>query len=120
MPSVANSALLLSLEAYSADNNIRRAVLTVSANVQGSDEGLLDRSKRLDPAEVFALTCVPGNKGTVIRCMAPLDVVAVSPGGTLAFKINSLFVFTDELTSLTFTNPAAVGTNPVRLRILQI
>lgn len=120
MPSIANTALLLQLEAYIAENNIRRGIQTVVANVQGGDSGLEDRSKLLAPAEAFTHTGLTNNKATVIKVSAPVTVDLTNADGTLTFTVASLFVFTDNITSLIITNPGAAGTTPVRLRILQI
>ena len=120
MPSIANSALLLQLETFFAENNIRRGIQTVAVNLQGGDSGLDDRSKLLAGQEVLAFTCLTGNKGTVIRCGAPLTVTLTNGLGSFTMTVASLMVLTSNITGLSITNPAATGTTPVRLRILQI
>jgi hypothetical protein len=119
MPSVKNSSLLLHLQVFQADNNIRRGIQTVATNVQASDEGIVDRTKVLDPLENFSFDCVPDNKVTVIRCSAPLDVTLVQGVNTLTFTVTSLLIFTDHVDDLSFSNLAIAGTDPVRLRITQ-
>lgn len=121
MPSLNNRALLLQLEAFVADNNIRRSVLTTATNALSIDGVLNDRSLNVAPAleTPLSIECVPNNKTTVFRCVGgPLTVSAKFGTNVLPveFEVLSMWVMSTPITELTVTNP---GSRVVQLRIIQ-
>lgn len=119
MPALSDRALLVELSLFSVDNNIRRGVLTVAANIPATDSAMLESSKILSPGESWTFTSLTVNKGTIVRTQGgPVNLVADNGPETWTMTINSLFVATSPLGDLTFTNPANATSN-VLVRVIQ-
>lgn len=119
MPTLSDRALLLELSLFSVDNNIRRGILTVAANIPATDSAMLESSRVLSPGESWTFSSLSVNKGTVIRTQGgPINLEVANATETWTMTINSLFVVTSPLGDLTFTNPA-LATSNVLVRVIQ-
>lgn len=118
MPSTNNQALLLDLQVFLATNNIRRGVLSVAINAATESNNFVEQTIDVAASGTKTYTCLTGNVCTVIRTSIPINVVVTKGIATFSFTINSLFVFTDSIDQILFTNPDA--TNIATLRLVQI
>lgn len=119
MPSLSNTALLLELNIFSVDNNIRRGVLAVAANIQATDAEILESSKKLSPGQSWTFNSLANNKGTIVRVQGgSADLVVAQSPTPWSMKVKSVFVCTDSVGNLTFTNPVS-ATSDILVRVLQ-
>lgn len=122
MPTVANKALLLELNVSMVDNNIRRGILQVVANVQSDQSEAVERSKTIEPTANWVFSSLAVNSCTVIRAQnGPVTLVITRPApynDTITVKVNSLFVLTDLVGNIQITNPSA--TKAVLVRVIQM
>ena len=119
MPSSNNKALLLQLEVFIADNNIRNAAFTAVANVQATDATITEQSFLVKASTIKLFTSLVVNRATIIRVSKPLEVTLTTDTGSLVTSIASLFVHTGPLVSILFNNVAAVSPDS-QVRILQV
>lgn len=117
MPSLQNKAILLKLSVDLAENNVRKNILSFNVGVQGQNNNVVEQSLILQPGEVVNFPVITGNSLTLARCLdGALAVAASNTQGLLNFTLNSLLVLTDNVLSLSFTNP---GSTPVQLYVTQ-
>lgn len=119
MPSTNNKALLLQLEVFIADNNIRNSAFTVVANAQATDATVTEQSFLIKSGDTKMIASLAVNKATVIRVSKPLPVTITNAGGSFVTSIDSLFVHTGPITSLLFENNV-LGAPDSQVRILQV
>lgn len=112
------TAVLLDAQVFIAENNIRRNVATFRANAQSTDGSAATRDANVaDSGGVFTYTSIPDNSMTIIKTSKPL-VAEVNLGATqFTITINSVFVMSDEVTEIVFTNN---GTEIAQLLIVQV
>ena len=115
MPSTDNSAVLLQLEAFIAVNNIRRSVFQVVSNAQATNANISERSFNLPAGQEELLTGLASNKCTVIRVSKPVKAILTNAAGSLEVIINSLFVHSDNLTSIKLSHTATGTISQVRI-----
>ena len=121
MPSLQNKALLVRLEADLAQNNVRRNILSFRVNVQSLSNNVAEQSVILQPGQVWTFPVVLNNSITIARALYAANALPITVNaqnaGFYAFTLNSLWVHTDNLVSLTFTNPDP--TNAAQLYVSQ-
>lgn len=117
MPSINNQALLVNLEVYLANNNIRRGILNVSVNAPAAGNQCVEQSFDIVPSSSLNYTCVLNNSFTIIRVTKPVTVTLIIGLQTLVFKVTSIFVYSDKIDALTITNDVVAET--VTLRLIQ-
>lgn len=115
MPSTNNRALLMNLEVFLADNNIRRGILSAAANVQSVTNNFVEQTLDVAPNSTNSFTCALTSQCLVIRVTKPVNVVMTRGEESLSFTINSLFVFTDTSDLLEFTNLSLTEISTVKL-----
>ena len=122
MPSQTNQALLLQLDVFLAENNIRNGVLSVATNSASPGNTFLERSLDVPANGTKVFTCEPGNSCLVVRALKPVTATITRTVGlvttTSVIVINSLLVLSDYCTSISFAN--ANTTDVATLRIVQI
>lgn len=118
MPSTNNQALLLDLQVFLANNNIRRGVLSVAINATSVSNHYVEQTIDVPANDNKRFTCAVGNVCTIIRTTKPITVLLTHGADTSTFVINSLFVFTDTVDLLQFVNNSP--TDVATLRLLQI
>lgn len=119
MPSMSDRALLMELNVLMVENHIRRGVLSVAANIQASEQEVIERSKTIQPNESWTFESLDVNKGTIIRAQnGPINATITKGLETWTTVINSLFVVTDELGDIVFSNPNT-ATKAVLVRVIQ-
>jgi len=105
MPSSAK-ALLLQVNAFLANNNVRKNIGTFSINVQ-KDTADIRQISTVVTANGGTYTFAPGsgNKLTVISVSKPMlaDVTFLNSGG-FSQTINEILVLDTEVTQIVFTN----------------
>jgi hypothetical protein len=108
MPSLQNKALLIGLEVDIAQNNVRRNLLSFNVGIPGLDNNFEEHDLIVQPTTSYAFVPAPNHSVTLVRIVGgKLNVRAQSAQNTMLFDINSLWVHTDKLTFLEFTNPSA-------------
>lgn len=115
MPSINNQALLLNLEVYLANNNIRKGILNVVANASAPGNQCVEQSFDVGVNSSLNYTSILNNSCTVIRTTKPVTVILTRGLQTFTFVINSLFVYSDAIDSFTFTNASLVDVATIRL-----
>lgn len=118
MPSTNNRALLLQLEAFVADNNIRRGLFTVVANAQATDSNMIEQTFAIEAQSSRSFTCLTVNTATVIRASRPVKFKFKIDQTEVEGVINSLFVYTGPLTEIELSVDADQPTS--QIRILQV
>ena len=119
MPSMSDRALLMELNVNMVENHIRRGVLSVAANIQSTDQEVIERSKTIQPDDDWTFESLTVNKGTIIRAQnGPINAVITKGLETWTLVINSLFVITDEVGDIVFSNPDT-ATKAVLVRVIQ-
>lgn len=119
MPGINNKALLLQLEVFIADNNIRSAAFTAVANAQATDGTITEQTFLVKSGDSKTFACLNVNKATIIRVSKPLAVTITNMTGSFVTSIDSLFVHTGQITSISFANTVA-GAPDSQVRILQV
>ena len=118
MPSTNNRALLLQLEAFMADNNIRRGLFTVVANAQATDSNVIEQTFAIEPNTSRAFVCLPTNTATVIRASKTVKIKMKINQVDVEGDINSLFVYTGPLEEIELS--VNLGQPTSQIRILQV
>lgn len=116
---------MVQIEAFVAENNIRRSVLLCATNTQNASESLNDTSAVLKtpsatPADTLNFICAVGNKATMIRTTGGPVRATVTFGSQspVTFVIDSIFLVTTNVTALILRNESTV--TPISVRIIQI
>jgi hypothetical protein len=116
-----NRALLLQLEAFVAENNIRRSVLLCGTNSRSADSSFSDRSGVLSafPGAGASVNfpCITINKMTVVKVGSPvlLDLVLSSGGPTITITCDPLTVLSTQVYSLIIRNTDILKSPPYRI-----
>lgn len=118
-------ALLVQIEAFVAENNIRRSVLLCATNTQNASDVVNDisavlKSPAQTPADTLNFICATGNKATMIRTTGgPARItVTFSAQSPVTFTLDSIFLITSNIVSLVVHNDST--TVPISVRIIQI
>lgn len=118
-------ALLLQIEAFVAENNIRRSVLLCATNTQNASGSLSDMSAVLQtqaqpPADSLNFVCATGNKATMIRTTTgPVRIVVTFEAqNPVTFTVDSIFLVTSNISALSLHNDSL--TTPISVRVIQI
>jgi len=119
MPSTNNQALLLDLQVFLANNNIRRGILNVAVNASAPGNQCIEQSLDVPINNgVRTFTSVANNSCTVIRTSKPVTAILTKGADTFTFNLKSLLVFPDTVDTIQFTNTSLVDV--ATLRIVQI
>jgi hypothetical protein len=119
MPSLQNKALLIGLEIDLAQNNVRRNLLSFNVGIQSINNDFEERNLTIQPTLSYTFLPTPSHSVTLVRVVGgKLNVRAQNTQNTMLFDINSLWVYTDKLTSLEFTNPSTE--TAIQLFIVQL
>jgi hypothetical protein len=105
MPS-GTKALLLNLNVILANNNVRKNISSLPANIQNANSDIQQVSTIvLANGGTYTWNAVAGNLVTVVWCSKALSMnVTLAGGGGFTKTISSLLVLTCEVTSIIFTN----------------
>lgn len=121
-----NNSILLHLEVFAADSNIRRNVLSVATNTKGDETlGNLAELTRIFPATVtpaaapYVITPEASNKLTVLRAVGGSLNIKLTKGlEVINFIVtDNIFVFPANCTSIEITN---TSTSIVKLHLIQL
>lgn len=119
MPSISNRSLLLGLTVHTAENNIRRGVLVSNANARADEEGILERSANLAPGTSITINGITNNSCLVLTTNIPVQIAFNRGTDSITFTVNSLFVYTDNMSNLVITNPS-LATKNANIRLIQV
>lgn len=96
-------ALLLDLNVFTAENNIRRSALKLAVNIPSASTGgdITNMSFTLAPTTSRTIASITGNSGFVLRTKAPVRVTFTSTETTVQSKVmvTSLLIISDTLSS---------------------
>lgn len=109
-------AILLEAKVHQVDNKVRRGIFHVAANLPSTDAEVSERSKRLAPGGSWQVYSHESNHGIVVKVTNPITCTLVKGTESMTFKINSLFMFTDEIDEIGFVNESAVDST---IRLVQ-
>ncbi len=124
---MSTQSLLLNLEVFAADNNIRRSILSVASNVSGdlTVSSLRETSKILSKlvsgaAVPYVFTSEPGNKITILRVINGTVSVSLTVGTqVLNFIVkDNLFVFPAECSRIELNNSSLL--QDAKIHIIQL
>lgn len=111
-------ALLLNIEAFLADNGVRRSVAGFALNYSSTNASFVTNQFTLNPGETRTVT-VPGlgANAVVLRCTAPLTVdVTTSTPGSFQVPVKKCLVLDAPVTQIVMTNP---GTEASQIVLIQ-
>ncbi len=99
-------AVLIHLNAYLAQNNIKRNIGSFVANVQNANDDLVTKSATvLAGAGTYSHAPTAGNLIHILATNVPLTVaVTFAGGGSFTKVMNELMVLDIEIASIVFTN----------------
>jgi hypothetical protein len=116
MPSINNQALLLDLEVFLANNNIRRGIMSLAVNAAANPPNeFMEAGLSIPPSTSKNFTCGLNNVCTVVRTTKPVIATMLKGNYPFTFTIKSLWVFTDTFDSIEFANASVVDTATVRV-----
>lgn len=109
-------ALLLNIEAFMADNGVRRSAGSFSMNYSTPVSQFVTTQMTLNPAESRSLATPDGTAATVIRTTGPLTAECTHEGGSFEIAVNKSLVLDQSLTQLVLTNNGLVA---VQVAVIQ-
>lgn len=100
-------AILLEVQTFFADNNLRRNVAGFSANYGSTSDSVAMQSFTLEPGAFKLLESpVPRNVVTLLRTTSPLTAQLTVGASTLEMTISKMFVIDAEISAIRLTNPS--------------
>ena len=106
MPSVVK-ALLLNLEAFLADNGVRRSVGSFSLNYSTPGGQFVTTQVTLNPGESRSLAFNVPTAALVVRTTRPLSAECTHEDGSFAITVSKSLVLDHPLTQLVLENEGA-------------
>jgi hypothetical protein len=117
MPSIKNKALLLNVDVFLAENNIRRGISSFAVNAQAEDQAFREQSLIVPANTTKTYASLHPNTLTVVRTTKPLQVTMQRGEDASSFVINSIWIFSSAFDALVMNNE---GSEDAQVFIVQV